>query len=120
MKACRSCGSGNLEQVLDLGEQPWGNDFIKIEKDVVAERYPLRLFFCNKCKMVQIDYTVAKEKMFVEHSYMSGTTKTLRRHFECVGESITNKFELRGGRVLDIGGNDGTFLEYFVKNGHNV
>lgn len=120
MKSCRSCGSASLEQVLDLGEQPWGNDFIKIEKDVVAERYPLRLFFCNECKMVQIDYTVAKEKMFVEHSYMSGTTKTLRRHFEGVGELITNKFELRGGRVLDIGGNDGTFLEYFVKNGHNV
>ena len=68
---------------------------------------------------MQIDYTVAKEKMFVEHSTCLDN-KTLRRHFEVCGESITNKFELRGGRVLDIGGNDGTFLEYFVKNGHSV
>ena len=65
--------------------------------------------------MVQIDYTVAKEKMFVEHSYMSGTTKSLKCHFETVGKSIIEKFDMTGGRILDIGGNDGTFLEYFAE-----
>ena len=120
MKACRSCGSAKLEQVLNLGEQPWGNDFIKIEEKAVTQTYPLRLFFCYSCAMVQIDYTVAKEKMFVEHSYMSGTTKSLKCHFETVGKSIVEKFDMTGGRTLDIGGNDGTFLEYFVDQGLDV
>lgn len=120
MKACRSCGSEKLEMVLNLGGQPWGNDFIKIEEKVVAETYPLRLFFCHSCAMVQIDYTVAKEKMFVEHSYMSGTTKSLKRHFEAVGKSIVGKFDMTGSRILDIGGNDGTFLEYFADQGLDV
>ena len=44
MKACRSCGSAKLEQVLNLGEQPWGNDFVKIEEKAVTQTYPLRLF----------------------------------------------------------------------------
>ena len=120
MRACRSCGSAKLEQILNLGEQPWGNDFIKIETNAVAETYPLQLFFCHSCAMVQIDYTVAKEKMFVEHSYMSGTTKSLKCHFETVGKSIIEKFGISGGRILDIGGNDGTFLEYFAERSLDV
>lgn len=120
MRACRSCGSAKLEQILNLGEQPWGNDFIKIETNAVAATYPLRLFFCHSCAMVQIDYTVAKEKMFVEHSYMSGTTKSLKCHFETVGKSIIEKFDMTGGRILDIGGNDGTFLEYFAERSLDV
>ena len=85
MKNCRSCRSEQLEEILDLGAQPWGNDFIKIEKAERAVSYPLRLFFCHSCSMVQIDYTVAKEKMFVDHAYMSGTTKSLKNHFVEVG-----------------------------------
>lgn len=120
MIACRSCGGDRLEQVLDLGEQPWGNDFIRIEEQSFVDNYPLRLFYCHSCTMVQIDYTVPKEKMFVDHSYMSGTTKSLKLHFEEVGKSIIQKFGMLGGRILDIGGNDGTFLEYFVKQGFDV
>jgi hypothetical protein len=115
MKACRSCGSRDLEKVLDLGEQPWGNDFKKIKSELSVETYPLRLFFCQTCSMVQIDHTVPKEKMFVEHSYMSGTTKSLKRHFEEVGRLISNRYEIEGKYILDIGGNDGTFLEFFQK-----
>lgn len=113
MITCRSCSGNKVEQVLDLGEQPWGNDFIKIDDFQICEKYPLRLFFCHSCSMVQIDYTVPKEKMFVDHSYMSGTTKSLKNHFVDIGKSILEKFDIENGCVLDIGGNDGTFLEFF-------
>jgi hypothetical protein len=79
--SCRSCGSKNIREILDLGEQPWGNDFIKIKKNEVSQKYPLKFVICENCKMSQINYTVPKEKMFRSHSYMSGTTKTLSLHF---------------------------------------
>jgi hypothetical protein len=112
--------SEQLEEILDLGAQPWGNDFIKIEKSEGAVSYPLRLFFCHSCSMVQIDYTVAKEKMFVDHAYMSGTTKSLKNHFVEIGKMIVDRYGSSDGRVMDIGGNDGTFLEFFHERGMKV
>ena len=120
MRACRSCFGHELEEVLDLGAQPWGNDFIQIGLNKQAVSYPLRLYFCHSCSMVQIDHTVPKELMFVDHSYMSGTTKSLKQHFESVGKMIFERYDMTGTRILDIGGNDGTFLEYFNDQGVQV
>jgi len=111
---CRCCDSSNLELVLDLGLQPWGNHFVPIKDAVEVPRFPLELFFCKDCFMVQIGYTVPKEFMFVEHKYLSGTTRSLREHFDNVCKNIlTRKRFLDGDYVLDVGGNDGTFLNCF-------
>jgi 2-polyprenyl-3-methyl-5-hydroxy-6-metoxy-1,4-benzoquinol methylase len=118
---CRSCGSKNIREILDLGEQPWGNDFIKIKKNEVSQKYPLKFVICENCKMSQINYTVPKEKMFRSHSYMSGTTKTLSLHFSNISDQILEKFPIKeNSYILDIGGNDGTFLENFKKKNIKV
>jgi 2-polyprenyl-3-methyl-5-hydroxy-6-metoxy-1,4-benzoquinol methylase len=118
---CRVCQSTNIRQILDLGDQPWGNDFLKIEKNLVNQRYPLIFVICEICKISQINYTIPKEKMFKNHSYMSGTTKTLSLHFSNISEQILKKFPLKENEyVLDIGGNDGTFLENFKKKNIRV
>ena len=59
--------------------------------------------------------------MFVNHSYISGTTKTLNNHFLEVGKNILNKTKfLSDDYIIDIGGNDGTFLEFFNDKGIKV
>lgn len=111
---CRVCKSSDISTIINLGNQPWGNDFIKIKKKIKSKKYPLRLVFCNNCSLVQLDFTIPKEKMFVNHSYMSGTTITLKNHFISVSKKIIKKFSLDSKKlIIDIGGNDGTFLEYF-------
>jgi hypothetical protein len=56
--------------------------------------------------------------MFVSHSYLSGTTRTLRTHFECTSATLIEKFQLgKTDLVLDLGGNDGTYLEFYHKQG---
>ncbi len=111
---CRVCDSDKISQILDLGLQPWGNDFIQISENRKSELYPLNFVICKDCMTCQIDFTIPKEKMFVDHSYMSGTTKTLKNHFQKIGEDITNLYEFKNeDYIMDIGGNDGTFLEYF-------
>ncbi|HVX90060.1 MAG TPA: methyltransferase, partial [Candidatus Paceibacterota bacterium] len=72
MTSCRCCASSDVVPVLDLGLQPWGNDFIKIEDGRECNRYPLVLSVCRSCTMAQIGYTVPKEIMFVQHNYVSG------------------------------------------------
>ena len=71
--------------------------------------------------MVQLGYTVPKETMFVNHDYVSGTTKSLTGHFDEVCERILDRVELGGNDyVLDIGGNDGSFLKSFKTRGMSV
>ena len=118
---CRCCGSEKLDLVLDLGDQPWGNNFISIKSEEKAKNYPLKLFFCCNCKMLQLDYAIPKEEMFVKHTYLSGTTSSLRKHFlEVTNYALTQINLEKNNYILDIGGNDGTFLEHFKEMGQSV
>jgi len=85
-----------------------------MDSRVDIPRYPLEWFFCHSCAMVQLGYTVPKEVMFVDHQYVSGTTRSLRNHFHEVSRRIVSRIALGpDDYVLDIGGNDGTFLSRF-------
>lgn len=109
----------NYELILDLGNQPWGNGFIK--KDEVGKEpyYPLELVYCNESEMLQLSYFVPKEIMFKQHSYLSGTTKTLLNHFYDLAKENLEQYNLNidNDIVLDIGGNDGSQLLQYKKLG---
>ena len=119
---CRVCDSTNLKLAIDLGMQPWGNNFLKKE-DVGNELYyPLRVVFCQDCKTAQLDYTVKKEVMFGDHTYLSGTTKTLDQHFRRMAEEVDGRF-FKGAAnksAFDIGSNDGTQLKHYRSLGYDV
>ncbi len=109
---CRVCDSTRLEPVIDLGSQPWCNHFLTAEQVGKEPFYPLRVVYCLDCATSQLDYTVKKEVMFADHTYLSGTTKTLSDHFKGIAKEVDDLFFKGVSRkaVLDIGSNDGTQL----------
>lgn len=116
---CRVCDDSKLEVFLDLGDQPHGDSLITEEqlpnKDV---RYPLKTCFCCSCSTVQINYTVPKETMFEHYLYVSGTTRTLKDHFASSTNALIAYLSLNPGDfVVDIGSNDGTWLETYKGTG---
>ena len=116
---CRVCDDSKLEVFLDLGDQPHGDSLISEEqlpnKDV---RYPLKTCFCYSCSTVQINYTVPKETMFEHYLYVSGTTRTLKDHFANTTNALIAYLSLKPGDfVVDIGSNDGTWLETYKGTG---
>ena len=119
---CRVCDSQNLELVIDLGEQPWCNNFLKKEEVGQEPFYPLRVLFCKNCHTSQLDYTVKKEVMFGNHTYLSGVTKSLSDHFLGIAQEVDQRFfqNKASKSVLDIGSNDGTQLKHFLKLGWDV
>ena len=121
---CRVCDSERLELCVDLGNQPWCNDFLRADQVGREPFYPLRVVFCHDCSTAQLDFTVAKEVMFGDHTYLSGVTRSLSAHFERVAhESVEGFFAGRDSgtvAVLDIGSNDGTQLKHFQKLGCEV
>lgn len=119
---CRVCDSGDMVPVVDLGMQPWCNNFLTAEQVGKEPFYPLRLVYCRKCSTSQLDFTVKKEIMFGDHTYLSGVTKSLSSHFEAVAREVDERFF--AGRkqksILDIGSNDGTQLKHFQALGYDV
>lgn len=120
---CRVCDSTNLELAVDLGSQPWCNHFLRAEEVGSEPMYPLRVVYCRQCATVQLDYTVKKEIMFGDHTYLSGVTRSLSEHFRKVAAEVDQRFadpSKKAKSVLDIGSNDGTQLKHFQALGYDV
>jgi len=119
---CRICKSNNLTSVIDLGSQPWCNHFLSRDEVGKEPFYPLRVQYCNECSTAQLDYTVKKEIMFGNHTYLSGVTKSLSKHFENIAIEVNERFVFNSinKSILDIGSNDGTQLKHFQALGWEV
>jgi SAM-dependent methyltransferase len=120
--ACRICDGRRLEPVIDLGEQPWANHFLRPDEVGTEPFYPLRVVHCADCATAQLDYTVPKEILFGDHTYLSGVTETLSAHFAIVARDVDARVAARSTSrsVLDIGSNDGTQLAAFQALGYDV
>jgi SAM-dependent methyltransferase len=119
---CRICDSSRLDLAIDLGNHPWCNHFLKESEVGLEPKYPLRVVFCHDCGTSQLDYTVKKEVMFGDHTYLSGVTKSLSEHFKRIACEIDDRFykSKEAKSVLDIGSNDGTQLKHFKDLGYEV
>ncbi len=119
---CRVCDSKRLEMVIDLGEHPWCNHFLKEQEVGKEPKYPLRVLYCLDGQISQVDFTVKKVIMFGDHTYLSGVTKSLSAHFENVALRLDKEFfqDRKIKNILDIGSNDGTQLKHFQKLGWEV
>lgn len=119
---CRVCDANQLDLVLDLGQQPWGNHFLTESMLGKEPFYPLRLVYCVKCYTAQLDFTVPKETMFSNHTYLSGITRSLSEHFRQIAQTVDQRFfaEITTKSVLDIGSNDGTQLKHYQDLGYEI
>jgi SAM-dependent methyltransferase len=116
---CIACGESDLELILNLGDQPLANSYKK-SKDEHEEVYPLAIQVCLGCFHTQLTVSVDPSLMFKEYLYVSGTSRTQLEYFKwfvdfteyCLGEA--------GSRVLDIGCNDGSQLDFYKQKGYDT
>ena len=106
---CIACGSTYLIPVLDLNSQPLANSYKK-EKNEPEQTFPLAINRCNHCYHVQLTHQVNPELMFKDYAYVSGTAKTSLEYFNWLVDQIVKQYGSTPESVLDIGCNDGSFL----------
>jgi len=111
---CRSCGSDNLTEVLDLGEQ-YVSDFVQPGHEKDGLLVPIVLDLCRSCTLVQARHTPPPEMLYKrQYWYRSGVTDTMRAALRDVVDSATKRVDLEPGDVaLDVGSNDGTLLRCY-------
>ena len=119
---CRLCKSSKLTSILKLASTPPANAFVSKENTKYEQKkYPLELFFCEKCSHVQLVEVVDPIELFENYVYVSGTSPVFVEHFSNYAKSIIENYKPSiKSYVLDIGSNDGTFLKFFQKMGYST
>ena len=117
--ACLSCDSRDRELVLDLGETPLANAYVRPEKLSEPElAVPLRVLFCKACGLVQLSHVVPPEILFSSYAYMTGASTTMVEHFRALAAHLTRRFGLdEEDLVVEVASNDGTLLRGFADLG---
>ncbi len=109
---CRFCEGTDLSTILNFGDVPLAGAFLA-EGDLDEEvRYPLKVQFCQTCKLVQVTDLVSADVLFGNYFYFSSAIQTLREHFRNLANELAEKFSEPGNSlVVEIGCNDGVLLE---------
>lgn len=120
---CRICLSDKLTKFLDLGFTPPADDFLlPCRLNEPETFYPLDLYICADCSLVQLGYIVPAEILFQkDYPYESSMTNTGVKHFHAFAAETCKELELTSNDlVVDIGSNVGVLLEGFKKYGIKV
>ena len=114
---CRSCGSNELEECLNLGKQTLTGVFPKSKKEKITSGN-LGLVFCQNCKLLQLSENFNREEMYgTNYGYKSSLNPTMVDHLRSKATKLQMIADLKDKDiVVDIGSNDGTFLSFFKKN----
>jgi len=118
IKKCRICKNKDLKKIIDLDNQYIQGSFIKKNyPKPYLKKIPLQLVLCQKCSLVQLLHTTNKEILYKNYWYESGINKTMRMHLKDLVSNLCRikKNEIKKIKVLDIGCNDGTLLNFYPK-----
>lgn len=119
LKNCFICKNKNLYKFLDFGNQPPSDAFLRTDALTKPEaKYPLALYFCEECALVQLGYVVPPGVLFTEYVYTTGMNNSLRENLKTLVEKLVTRFKVGTDDVaIDIGSNDGTLLENYASFG---
>lgn len=116
---CRICGDGELCLFLSLGPTPLANAFLKSPAEFADELvFPLDLFFCQKCSLVQLVDVIDPEVLFRNYLYVTGTSETMAAHNAQYARVIAELLQLGpSDLVIEAASNDGSLLRCFQPYG---
>jgi len=118
-KTCCTCNSSKLRRFLRLGPQPLANSFLKSRDEFANEaRFPLDLYFCEKCCLVQLVDFIDPEVLFRNYIYISGTSETIAEHNRSYAATVVEFLNIGGDDlVVEVASNDGGLLKCFQSYG---
>lgn len=117
---CRNCGSLLDQSVIDLGHQPPSNAYRTIAQLEQPEiTYPLKLYVCTNCWLVQLPAHAAAEELFTDnYAYFSSTSTTWCAHAERFVATAVERLALgQDSLVVELASNDGYLLQYVQQRG---
>ena len=112
---CKNCHQKRLKKVIAIGKQPISSVFLS-KKIKNLKKYSLDLYECQNCKLVQFYKLAPLKNMYgTTYGYRTSLSKMMIDHIKKKYKKILKmKLAKDGCNILDIGSNDGTFLNFFI------
>jgi hypothetical protein len=116
---CRFCGDKLKHTFVDLGMSPLCESYVSAEKlNTMEPFYPLHVYVCEKCFLVQLEEYVNPDNIFTEYAYFSSFSDSWLKHSENYVNMAIERFRLdQSSHVVELASNDGYLLQYFVDKG---
>ena len=116
---CRFCQAPLKHTFVDLGMSPLCESLITEEQLNMTEPfYPLHVFVCEECFLVQLLEYVTPHDIYTEYAYFSSYSDSWLEHARRYVEMIIARFNLSGkSQVVELASNDGYLLRNFVAHG---
>jgi hypothetical protein len=116
---CRFCSTKLEDTVVDLGMSPLCESFLSADQlDARESFYPLHVWVCRECFLVQLSEYVEPEEIFTEYAYFSSFSTAWLKHAEDYVAAMTKQLALSDKSfVVELASNDGYLLQYFVQRG---
>ena len=108
---CKNCNNSKLTKVFRIGKQAISSVFFDKPKKKL-KKYSLDLFKCPKCDLVQFSTLPPLEDMYgLTYGYNTSLSPLMVNHMKEKFKFLKSNYKkLLKGQILDIGSNDGTFL----------
>jgi C-methyltransferase C-terminal domain/Putative zinc binding domain/Methyltransferase domain len=122
MSFCRFCGRSLTHTFVDLGMSPLCESFLTAEQlNQMEPFYPLHVYVCENCLLVQLKEYVSPENIFTQYAYFSSYSDTWLRHAKAYTGMIIERFNIGAqSQVMELASNDGYLLQYFMERGISV
>ena len=116
VKKCRISDDRNLKSIINFGSIKLTGVFPSKKKQKIQST-PMELVFSKKSKLLQLKHNYNYKNLFgLQYGYRSGLNNSMIKHLKNKYQYLNKKIKLKkNDNILDIGSNDGTFLNFFSK-----
>lgn len=117
---CRFCAAELADVFVDLVAAPPSNRYLTVAQlDEPETYYPLKLYVCRDCWLVQVPAHQASERIFgADYAYFSSYSSTWLQHARRYVETAVHRLGLTAGSfVVEVASNDGYLLQYVAGRG---
>ncbi len=114
--SCRFCGAGLEHTFVDLGMSPLCESILRADQlNQMEPFYPLHVYVCGECFLVQLQEYVSPEAIFSDYAYFSSYSDSWLAHAKNYSDKMVRLFGLNGkSLVVELASNDGYLLQNFL------
>ena len=114
---CLFCRTPLRHTFVDLGMSPLCESYVSAEQlNSMEPFYPLHVYVCENCFLVQLEEFVSPRDIFTEYAYFSSYAESWVEHMRRYAEAITQRLQLGDkSLVVEVASNDGYLLQHFVR-----